>query len=191
MRRVSVAFALSLMASSGCGQSADVATDADRSSGVEAKSSSATPSTPAAAPSTATPTADPLLADQVLVRSLYYNYSQTSGQGLMALAEFRAANSHPRTRYSANECLDQMQYSWGATDSYSISNVPDIASMALDPGWAVPSGRFQGVIPEGRTYILALEISETDVGYSDAHTNQVHVSVLDGVAYYFQNCESA
>ncbi len=56
---------------------------------------------------------------------------------------------------------------------------------------AIPSGRYAGVVPSGSTYILTLaaQVRVPTAGYSDDTQQQVHVTVLDGRAYYYQICE--
>lgn len=148
-------------------------------------SAEAPASTPTPAPSS---TVDPIVADQALVRSLYYGHSQAFGSDLAAGAAYQAAHNHPDFAYTAEQCADFLA-STGLTDAYTVSTVPDVAAMALDPGWALPASRYAGMVPSGRVYILPLEYSESDTGFEDNHTDQVHVSVLDGAAYYFQPCE--
>jgi hypothetical protein len=153
-------------------------------------SQSAASATAVTSSSTATPSpsADPIVADQALVRSLYYGHSQAFRGDLSAGAAYEAAHNHPDFRYTAEECASYLS-GIGYTDAYTVSTVPDVAAMALDPGWALPASRYVGTVPSGRVYILPLTYSESDTGFNDSHTDQVHVSVLDGAAYYFQPCE--
>jgi hypothetical protein len=74
----------------------------------------------------------------------------------------------------------------GLTDSYTASYVPEVASMALDPGWALPAaaGRYAGLVPSGRVYILPVQMSETDpqAGPPSDRTEQRHVAIVNGAA---------
>ncbi|WP_133378944.1 hypothetical protein [Klenkia marina] len=144
----------------------------------------------AAPTTTAAPTTeDPLLADQALVRTLFYGLSQSSMDGLQGFAEYMAGNNHPEFSYSVDECLTGIERS-GATDNYRVDYVPDVASMAIDPGWALgaTSGRYAGLVPSGRNYILPVAINESDLSFSNSTTAQMHASVLDGRAYFFFGC---
>jgi hypothetical protein len=164
-------------------------TDAPR---VESADAGSSPSSSAApAPSQAAPvTEDPLVGDQALVRSLYYDHTQAFARGLEVGTTFIAEHNHPQTPYSAEECL--MSYSAnGITEAYTVSAVPDVTAMALDPGWALPGGKYTGAVPDGRIYILPVAETEfdPDAGIDFSGTSQVHVAILDGSAYYFKPCE--
>ena len=100
-----------------------------------------------------------------------------------------AANQHPEHAYSVAECESSLR-NQGLTDNYSVSAVPDVAAMAPDPGWALPAGRYTGLVPTGRRYILPLEFTQSDpaVGVQTVNS-QVHVTILDGTAYFFQDCD--
>jgi hypothetical protein len=145
-------------------------------------------------PSQAAPTTvDPLAADQALVRTLYYDQTKAFERSLQAGAEFFAAHNHPQYAYTAQECLSFMQAGGGLTKDCRFEVVPDVASMALDPGWVLPegSGRYAGLAPKGRIYILPVEMNETDpgAGINDKRTSQVHAAIVDSKAYYFMQCE--
>jgi ABC-type Fe3+ transport system substrate-binding protein len=137
---------------------------------------------------------DQLQADQGLVRTLFYNDSQASLQGLRADAEFVAANNHPDFGYTADECYSMLK-KLGLTDAYNNTSVPDVAAMAPDPTWALSagSGRYAGMVPTGRVYILPVTTTQLDpnAGLNYTATNQVHVAVLDNRAYYFISCDRA
>jgi hypothetical protein len=62
--------------------------------------------------------------------------------------------------------------------------------MAPDPGWSLIGTRYAGLVPEGRTYILPLDIAQTDpsVGLDRKDSAQVHATILNGAAYFFVDC---
>ncbi len=179
MRRSTLIVPLGAILLAGCAESA-------------AAPSADTASTPTStSPISPTPVVeDPLVADQALVRSLYYDLTQAFNQGLDAAAAYDAAHNHPQTSYTTEECRDAFDET-GYTDAYSLSAVPDVAAMAPDPGWALPDGRYAGVVPDGRTYIVPVtfDYSDPTLGIRDSFTNQLHVTVLDEAAYFFRPCE--
>jgi hypothetical protein len=182
---ISVAACLALAA---CGGGSAEATDAGTTTSASSPSTTTTPQSSAAAPTSA----DPLEADRALVRKLYYDDSQASSGDVRAEAEFTAAHNHPEYHYTADECANYF-HELGLTDSYTSSAVPDVTAMALDPGWALPAaaGRYVGLVPSGRVYILPVEFLQEDAqtGAQTDRKEQRHVAILDGAAYYFQACE--
>jgi hypothetical protein len=163
-----------------------------------AAAATAAPSTqtPTSEPSAAAPTTvDPFAADQALVRTLYYDYSQAFMEGgLPAGTAFIAQHNYPGYSYTAEDCLAVWRGN-GASDETVVNVVPDVTQMALDPGWSVsaPGGRYDGFTPTGRVYILPIQYTETDpvYGYNQTDSYQVHAAVLDDRAYFFTTCESA
>jgi hypothetical protein len=170
--------------------------------GAANSASSTTPATTSATASAASPTTsqaaptqtDPLVADQALVRSLYYAYSRSSDGTLADEAAFVATHNYPQFRYTAAEC-EAASRSASITDSDTWSAVPDVTAMAIDKGWALSpkSGRYAGMIPTGRAYIVPLQWSESDpsTGLNDSSPHQVHVAIVNGTAYFFVSCEKS
>ena len=62
--------------------------------------------------------------------------------------------------------------------------VPNVATMALDPGYTLTSDRVIGLHPRGRIY--ATDVTITDGGRPRVHER--HQVVLDGKAYQFSAC---
>ncbi len=149
-------------------------------------------STSEAAPTTtaAPMTPDAPAADQALTRTLYDDLSQSTTGGLDALAAAQAGGNHPEYTYTVEECRTYLQSS-GLTDAFRLTAVPDVDAMVPDPDWAVPDGRYQGLVPTGTIYVLPVtfEQSDPDLGPPQSSSSQVHVAVLDGQAYFFQPCE--
>lgn len=186
--------ALTILAAAGlalaaCGGGAGSTESADAGT----TTGSSAPATTESQSSSATPTSvDPLPGDQALVRTLYYDDSQATNGDLRSEAEFIAAHNHPDFHYTSDECHAFFRQ-LGMTDSYVGSQVPDMAAMAPDSGWALPAsaGRYAGMVPSGRIYILPVHISETDTqtGLQSERTEQRHVAIVNDTAYYFQACE--
>jgi len=185
MRRAALLFLPAALLLSACGGGSEPPASAPQSSAPATTSAGESAPTTTAAPTTE----DPFAADQALIRTLYYGLSQSSLSGLEAHADYISANNHPDTPYSSQECLDSL-YNGNLTENYQASYVPDVAAMALDAGWALSadSGRYAGVVPAGRTYIVPVELTESDLGFSNNTTAQYHATVLDGRAYFFFGC---
>ena len=62
--------------------------------------------------------------------------------------------------------------------------VPNVATMALDPGYTLTSDRVTGLHPRGRIY--ATDVTITDGGRPRVHER--HQVVVDGKAYQFSAC---
>ncbi|KQS66239.1 hypothetical protein [Modestobacter sp. Leaf380] len=144
------------------------------------------PSSSGAAPSAG----EDLVLDQQLTRTLYERLSSSSEAGVDALAAAQVAGNHPDYAYSVEECQVFLRDS-GITDDFRLDAQPDVASMALDDGWALPDGRYAGLVPTGRVYALTVTFTESDVtgGAPQGQDTPVHVAVLDGEAFFFQPCE--
>lgn len=151
----------------------------------------------------AEPTPDPeaeaaaeLAEAQALTRTLYYDYSQLwspAEPDLNAVAQFWADRNHPAVDYSTDECLALIEegLTQGFAD-YRETVVPDVTTLAPDPDWILNAGRYQGFDPSEPTFIVtvAYEASAPSAGYDENRQQQVHVSIIDGVAYFYQLCES-
>lgn len=143
---------------------------------------------------TAAPTTqDPFVADQALIRALYDGHSQAFSDGLDAAAAYTAENNHPDFAYTAEECRSA-PLSAGLSTEYTETVVPDVAAMTLDPDWSLPDTRYAGLAPTGRTYIVPIEVTQNDPNaglVDETYSAEVHATILNGVAYYFQTCENA
>lgn len=93
--------------------------------------------------------------------------------------------------FTVDECRAEIDKAVNGAADYVQTLISDVASMAPDPGWTISRGRYMGLQPSGTTYILTLtnQISAPSVGYRDSGMAQVHVTILDGRAYYYQICE--
>jgi hypothetical protein len=103
-----------------------------------------------------------------------------------------STHNYPAYHYTPTECLAYVR-NLGYTDSQTTACIPDMSAMALDPGWALPAavGRYAGMVPTGRIYILPVQQTDTDPNdnYNQTRTDQVHVAIVGGAAYLFQSCE--
>lgn len=158
---------------------------------------SATPAPTTGAPSSSSagPTAtstpeesDDLTELRAQVDELYLGLFASSGSSLQSVVDYYVAHNHPQFAYTAAECLTFFQ-GLGYTDAYRLSYTPDVDAIAPDPGWQVPDGRYAGLVPDGETYLVPVEVRETDTGYAADFEADVHVTQLDGEVYFFQPCE--
>lgn len=86
-----------------------------------------------------------------------------------------------------------MLTSGGLANAYTESDVPDVSAMSPDPDRPVPaSSRYAGLEPSGRVYILPDESTESNprTGLNETVTAQVHVTIWNDNAYFFQPCEA-
>lgn len=180
MRRAAVVLPLVLLA--GC--TSTVAGSASPAPTTEAPSSSS-----AGATASSTPQATEDLTElRTQVDELYLGLFASSGTSLQSVVDYYVAHNHPQFTYTSAECLTFFQ-GLGYTDAYRLSYAPDVDAIEPDPGWQVPDGRYAGLEPDGDTYLVPVEVRETDIGYAADFEADVHVTVLDGEAYFFQPCE--
>ena len=134
------------------------------------------------APTTTTTT---LAGVQALVNKLYYDESQAFQNNGAAAGELAIYNSdYPR---SVNQSL--FLTCEGTGRKFTQSEVPILSTLQLDPNW-VPAGASasmpywiaESTPPAGKTYIL--QVTSTDP--SGTSTNLVHVTILDGRAYFYE-----
>ena len=138
------------------------------------------------------PSVDPLIADQALVRTLFYNASHVAPGSFAARATFMSNAQLPGLSLQPTECLANVR-NLGHADSQTTDYIPDVSAIDLDPGWALPAtvGRYAGMVPTGRIYISLVQQTDTDLNdnYNQTRTDQVHVAIVGGAAYFFQSCE--
>jgi len=180
MRRAAVVLPLLLLA--GC--TSTVAGTASPAPTTGAPSSSSAGATASSTPEVPEGLAE--LRDQV--DDLYLGLFASSGASLQSVVDYYVAHNHPQFAYTGAECLTFFQ-GLGYTDAYQLSYTPDLEEIAPDPDWQVPDGRYAGLAPDGDTYLVPVEVRETDTGYDAGFEADVHVTVLDGEAYFFQPCE--
>lgn len=111
-----------------------------------------------------------------LISELFYNDQVASTKTFEEFLDFQLSNTYPGSvnKEIATKCV---------TDSQILIpyGVPDLDTVRLDSDWVFPVSSDAdidlGGPPEGETYIVA---AENSLGKS-----QVHVTILDGVPYYF------
>lgn len=136
-----------------------------------------------------------------LIRSLYYRYGIAGQDTYAAQVEFVISNNYPgfTNGDSLRSCL-MPDKDYIAQDR----TVPNLNELAQDPTWYPPNNpaaRTSGVltwpenvIPSGDTYILKVERSYLyrdtigDPWKIGSYTTQVHVTILNDRAYFYQYC---
>lgn len=119
---------------------------------------------------------DKLDSAKALISDLFYQDQIASGKGFDEFLDFQINNSYPGSLNIevARKC---------ARDSQTLIpyGVPDLDTVRADPNWVVPitseADIDLGGPPKGDTYILTAE--------NVAGKSQIHVTILDGKAYYF------
>lgn len=139
------------------------------------------------------PTALPMAQVASLVRTLYYNESQAYQSSLKQGDALALADDYPgsedKTKYLACAATFEAQ-----NPGETISEVPEIGTLAPDPNWiGPPQGKgqadwiFAGKKPNGQTYILTLDSTFTYAsGQQQTSKDQVHVTIWNGKAYDYQ-----
>jgi len=128
-----------------------------------------------------------------MVRTLYYGESQAYGRSEKQGFTYDLAHDYPgserRSKFLACAAKAEAQY-----PGDTISEVPEIDTIAPDPTWVGPPRAkgdvdwlFAGKKPQGQTYILTLDTTVTaPSGQQEAQKDQVHVTIWNDVAYFYQ-----
>jgi hypothetical protein len=167
--------------------------------GLSACGGSSTPAASAKVTKSVTPTPSPtptLSTAQAasMVRTLYYGesqaYQRSQKQGDLYVLAHDYPGSERRSAYLKCAARYRAQY-----PGETISEVPEIDTIAPDPTWVgSPRGRgqadwlFAGKSPEGQTYILTIDDIYTYAdGQQQTGKYQVHVTIWNGVAYFYES----
>jgi hypothetical protein len=174
--------ALAAVALAGCGSSSAPAASAKVTKSITASQ------TPAPAPT--------LSSAQVasMVRDLYYGESQAYQRSEKQGYAYDLAHDYPgserKSKFRACAAKAEALYP-GMTEE----SVPEIDTLAPDPTWVGPPRAkgeadwlFAGKEPQGQTYILTVDYTYTYAGgQQQTQEEQVHVTIWDGVAYFYSS----
>ena len=131
-----------------------------------------------ASPTPSVSTKSQLEIDTDLISQLFYQDQIAASKSVKDLFDFQLANTYPG---AVNAEIATSAFNEGNYPGSSYG-VPDLTTLRLDPNWIVPvlcpADIDLVVPPKGTTYILAAE------GFLGA-ISQVHVTVLDGKAFYY------
>ena len=146
---------------------------ANGDSGAEAPAVSESTSTS----TTSTPeTTNTLESDSALVSDLFYQDQIAASKSMQDLFDFQIANTYPG---AVN--VDVATANFSKVGLMIPYGVPDLTTLRLDPNWVVPviceADVDLGGPPKGTTYIVTAE--------SEDGLSQVHITILDGKAYYY------
>lgn len=136
----------------------------------------------------------PISRVKLLVRKLYYNYTQAYLQGTEQGLAFTRKNNYPRL-------FDTNSPSWIAAETllvdlgYYDSVVPRLNTLIADPQWRVSATNCSSRPTKplrGETFLVTVKVTwgytSTSERYSDSA--DVHVTILKNKAYfYFPLCD--
>jgi hypothetical protein len=130
-----------------------------------------------------------------LVRTLFYDRQQAWNDGAKKGSEFDAANNYPGA-YDVNALQKCVEERGWIPDGYAEQVSVDIDSLAPDEKWIGPvddeeGWLFSGKKPDGQTFIVTITSSSSSIYSppSEAFNSDVHVTILNGKAYfYFGKC---
>ncbi|MGA9832795.1 MAG: hypothetical protein WBQ71_16885 [Trebonia sp.] len=160
----------------------------------------ATNSAPATATHSATVAAKPsptgLSTAQIdsMVRTLYYGESQAYQRSTKEGFAYDLAHDYPGS-------MDRQNFLACAADFEAqnpgaiYSDVPELDTLAPDPAWVGPPAGsaekdwvFAGKHPQGQTFILTIDQTvSSPTTQPSTQKGQVHVTILDGTAYFFES----
>lgn len=127
-------------------------------------------------------------ADVPIIKALYSGFSDSWFKGSDNGVQFLVDHNYPSERITFQRC----KRSWfpdGPTADYREEAVIDEASIERHDGWQVVGGTWDGIVPEGRIYILKVLITADEAGFPlEQRTEQVHVTMHNDQAYFFMDC---
>lgn len=182
MRRAGL-WLLGVLLIAGCGGGSDRASSAATEAATSTTASTSTTST-----STTTTTSPEQLAaeqaasDKKLIVALWRRLSDVWGDGT-ALAAGR--ETYLATAYPGAFTEADFDSCFRGTKTYFEEDIVNQQTIERDDGWKVPGGGLDGVVPDGRIYIMSLHNTTTINGVPSVNDTESHVTIVDGVAYWF------
>lgn len=134
---------------------------------------------------------------QKLIRTLFYDRQSAWNQGTSQGLYFESSHNYPGAFDAAASAQCAEDKRW-VEQGLQESVTPDIGTVALDEEWVGPTSSendwlFSGKKPEGQTFIVSVSTSTKFLNseYSPAVVSDLHVTILNGKAYfYFGACSS-
>lgn len=130
------------------------------------------------------------------VRTLYYGEAQAWQSSQRDGFAYDLAHDYPGSvdRQKFLACAAQLE---ARNPGVIYSEVPEIDTLAPDPSWFGPSQgmpadwTFAGKKPKGQTFILTVDETATSPSAPQSSSkNQLHVTIWNGTAYFFEVCSS-
>lgn len=116
---------------------------------------------------------------------MYRDVSDASFSGVEAIYEAVVDYNYP-----GEECTaDDYRESWGLPEGTQLEYIVLPETIEPDPDWTIPGGPLDGVVPDGRTYVFQVIVTDRFPGQEPIESrSEVHASVIDGKAYFFMAC---
>ena len=92
--------------------------------------------------------------------ALYTAFSQSWKVGIDGGLTFIAEHDYPTYHYTAEECR-ATYFKDPSVTAFAENLVVDTTTMTLDAAWTVPSGRYAGLHPDGRVYVVKVNSTFT------------------------------
>ncbi len=131
---------------------------------------------------------DPVLeADKALIRDIFYQETLAWSAGTKAGLDFVVAHNYPGALDTAASAACFTNY----PDGVRWYSVADLSTVSADPTWMLKGPGPTDMIPQtsppaGRTYAVTIDQRTRWPGYADDVSKAlVHVTILDGRAYYY------
>jgi hypothetical protein len=139
--------------------------------------------------STTAPERDPddVDDDLRLVVEVWEGYTSSWETSTDAGLAFLEANVYPDLGLTAAGC--RTAFNLGPTDTFK--EVIDLDEDTIEPAydWEMPQGPERGEVPDGWVYVMTTTSQQFLNGEpSDPVSAEVHVTVVDGRAYFFYTC---
>lgn len=160
--------------------------------GCTESASDPTPAPSLAPPTTVEPqdsTAASFEGDVELIVDLWRRQTTAWIAGFDAGVQFWVDNNYPDMDCSFEDYISS-RYPNGPVQGLLIERRPDPGTIERVESWVIPGGRLEGVPARGRVYEMSVASQRLTPGepIPPATTLQLHVTIIDGAAYFFLGC---
>ena len=147
------------------------------------------------APTTSTMTVDPVIdqleADIERIHELWWGQTLAFGASFDEGIGYWVDNNYPQMGCTYGDYLA----SWfpeGPVEGYAVEHVANGPTIMPDDGWAIPGGRLQGQVPDGRIYTMSVKVTTLDprAAPTEPVNRNLHVTVIGDKAYFFKGCSA-
>jgi hypothetical protein len=140
-------------------------------------------------PTTTTTATTPPSTDEDLIVGLWQRQTSAWTAGFDAGVEFWVDNNYPPMECTFSDYMSS-RFPLGPVEGLIVERVADPESIQPDDGWVIPGGSLEGEVAEGRVYVLTVESRRFEAGQPtpEPETLELHVTIIDGVPYFFLGC---
>jgi|GEM_PF-4180231 len=128
-------------------------------------------------------------ADVELIESTFQAYEDAILESIWTGTAYEVEHTYPTLGCTVESSL-AIFYEWGGIDGTTFRYIVDVDSIERDDEWTMDVGPTAGDRIDGRTYSVTVDATQSVPGYDDETfpDKTIHMTVLDGEAYFFFVC---